>query len=136
MTDTIGADDHIEWTGAVGNWDMPCVCAFSTWPLSLCVSPLLFDRTLSCLVLNGALFSVLYPYCIHAQCLSVVLGSLEAAQACSVLATRDARSGRGSHYDLPALVCLCTKVTWLILPVVICLSQRLSHACLSMNVIQ
>ena len=24
-------------------------------------------------------------------------------------------------------------VTWLILPVVICLSQRLSHACLSMN---
>ena len=27
-------------------------------------------------------------------------------------------------------------VTWLILPVVICLSQRLSHACLSINVIQ
>ena len=26
-----------------------------------------------------------------------------------------------------------TKVTWLILPVVICLSQRLSHACLSIN---
>jgi hypothetical protein len=25
------------------------------------------------------------------------------------------------------------KVTWLILPVVICLSQRLSHACLSIN---
>ena len=25
------------------------------------------------------------------------------------------------------------KVTWLILPVVICLSQRLSHACLSVN---
>ena len=25
------------------------------------------------------------------------------------------------------------SVTWLILPVVICLSQRLSHACLSMN---
>jgi hypothetical protein len=24
-------------------------------------------------------------------------------------------------------------VTWLILPVVICLSQRLSHACLSIN---
>jgi hypothetical protein len=24
-------------------------------------------------------------------------------------------------------------VTWLILPVVICLSQRLSHACLSVN---
>ena len=28
---------------------------------------------------------------------------------------------------------LCTVVTWLILPVVICLSQRLSHACLSIN---
>ena len=27
----------------------------------------------------------------------------------------------------------CVSVTWLILPVVICLSQRLSHACLSMN---
>jgi hypothetical protein len=26
-----------------------------------------------------------------------------------------------------------TVVTWLILPVVICLSQRLSHACLSIN---
>ena len=31
----------------------------------------------------------------------------------------------------------CLKiVTWLILPVVICLSQRLSHACLSISVIQ
>ena len=28
---------------------------------------------------------------------------------------------------------LCRAVTWLILPVVICLSQRLSHACLSIN---
>lgn len=27
----------------------------------------------------------------------------------------------------------CRVVTWLILPVVICLSQRLSHACLSIN---
>ena len=27
-----------------------------------------------------------------------------------------------------------TKVTWLILPVVICLFQRLSHACLSINI--
>ena len=27
----------------------------------------------------------------------------------------------------------CKTVTWLILPVVICLSQRLSHACLSIN---
>ena len=29
---------------------------------------------------------------------------------------------------------VCERIaTWLILPVVICLSQRLSHACLSMN---
>ena len=28
---------------------------------------------------------------------------------------------------------LATLVTWLILPVVICLSQRLSHACLSIS---
>jgi hypothetical protein len=27
----------------------------------------------------------------------------------------------------------CHEVTWLILPVVICLSQRLSHACLSIS---
>ena len=27
----------------------------------------------------------------------------------------------------------CLSVTWLILPVVICLSQRLSHACASIN---
>ena len=31
------------------------------------------------------------------------------------------------------LPCILFGVTWLILPVVICLSQRLSHACLSMN---
>jgi hypothetical protein len=30
-------------------------------------------------------------------------------------------------------VCTVTVDTWLILPVVICLSQRLSHACLSIN---
>ena len=29
--------------------------------------------------------------------------------------------------------CCKMKVTWLILPVVICLSQRLSHACASIN---
>jgi hypothetical protein len=37
----------------------------------------------------------------------------------------------------PACSCVTfslTKVTWLILPVVICLSQRLSHACLSINI--
>ena len=34
------------------------------------------------------------------------------------------------------LMCPTTVHTWLILPVVICLSQRLSHACLSISVIQ
>ena len=52
--------------------------------------------------------------------------------------------GRARHvpYPVPRGVRLkraCARVrsekavTWLILPVVICLSQRLSHACLSMN---
>ena len=31
------------------------------------------------------------------------------------------------------VLCAVKAVTWLILPVVICLSQRLSHACLSIN---
>ena len=34
---------------------------------------------------------------------------------------------------LPLLVPWLRVVTWLILPVVICLSQRLSHACLSIS---
>jgi hypothetical protein len=37
--------------------------------------------------------------------------------------------GRGDDSLSPCL----EIVTWLILPVVICLSQRLSHACLSIN---
>jgi hypothetical protein len=37
-------------------------------------------------------------------------------------------AGRGSASALPLKI-----VTWLILPVVICLSQRLSHACLSIS---
>ena len=37
----------------------------------------------------------------------------------------------------PPPISFCTIVIWLILPVVICLSQRLSHACLSIsNLIQ
>ena len=35
--------------------------------------------------------------------------------------------------DTEILLIVDNKVTWLILPVVICLSQRLSHACLSIN---
>ena len=31
------------------------------------------------------------------------------------------------------VLCMCGDATWLILPVVICLSQRLSHACLSIS---
>ena len=42
------------------------------------------------------------------------------------------REGRSTHSCLPADSRVATsRVTWLILPVVICLSQRLSHACLS-----
>jgi hypothetical protein len=39
------------------------------------------------------------------------------------------RTGFFSHLAGPSV----GIVTWLILPVVICLSQRLSHACLSIN---
>ena len=34
---------------------------------------------------------------------------------------------------VPQVEVIVARATWLILPVVICLSQRLSHACLSMN---
>ena len=42
----------------------------------------------------------------------------------------DASTGAFVHRGDP---CIWKVVTWLILPVVICLSQRLSHACLSIN---
>ena len=34
---------------------------------------------------------------------------------------------------VPGIGPTCNEQTWLILPVVICLSQRLSHACLSIS---
>ena len=40
---------------------------------------------------------------------------------------------RKRHLFVATIVLLWKVVTWLILPVVICLSQRLSHACLSIN---
>jgi hypothetical protein len=42
---------------------------------------------------------------------------------------------KGANFKsfLLKFVLFITRVTWLILPVVICLSQRLSHACLSIN---
>ena len=43
----------------------------------------------------------------------------------------------GSHLLGDAVEKYCLRIViWLILPVVICLSQRLSHACLSISVIQ
>ena len=42
----------------------------------------------------------------------------------------------GSHLRETLLRSKARIVIWLILPVVICLSQRLSHACLSISVIQ
>ena len=38
-----------------------------------------------------------------------------------------------SHVESAEVLSVCTVAIWLILPVVICLSQRLSHACLSIN---
>jgi hypothetical protein len=43
--------------------------------------------------------------------------------------SRRASLGRSKSWGVPTLL----EATWSILPVVICLSQRLSHACLSMN---
>ena len=51
--------------------------------------------------------------------------------------TNSGRALGASRLRGPAASCgsfrACRTVTWLILPVVICLSQRLSHACLSIN---
>ena len=43
------------------------------------------------------------------------------------------KSGCAHATELRSSVLLCGDATWLILPVVICLSQRLSHACLSIS---
>ena len=43
------------------------------------------------------------------------------------------QGGRQSNASLSNSALFQTIVTWLILPVVICLSQRLSHACLSIS---
>ena len=48
-------------------------------------------------------------------------GQLSSNSACSIRVVR------------VGIVGAATKAIWLILPVVICLSQRLSHACLSVN---
>ena len=67
-------------------------------------------------------------------CTTIIMMVIMRKQHCS--ATRAHVGGWG---DGGALVCAfhcpaaSTIVIWLILPVVICLSQRLSHACLSMN---
>ena len=63
-----------------------------------------------------------------------------------VVAARNIQSfAKPNYLALPLYGCLlgdaaewyCLRIViWLILPVVICLSQRLSHACLSINVIQ
>ena len=47
--------------------------------------------------------------------------------------SEDTREGASSFGVRDAFGRFGTVVTWLILPVVICLSQRLSHACLSIN---
>ena len=42
-------------------------------------------------------------------------------------------AGLTEHVNVWSVQSVMRTVTWLILPVVICLSQRLSHACLSLN---
>jgi hypothetical protein len=61
-----------------------------------------------------------------------------AATACAetvyVRALRPGEARHGAWRERRATVLsACKIVTWLILPVVICLSQRLSHACLSIS---
>ena len=51
---------------------------------------------------------------------------LNNASCCTVLVVVGLIGAMGSDWA-------ATVVTWLILPVVICLSQRLSHACLSIS---
>ncbi len=53
-----------------------------------------------------------------------------------VVARYGASFGTGSSektHEVSSMEGLCHEETWLILPVVICLSQRLSHACLSIS---
>ena len=66
--------------------------------------------------------------------------SLEFAWSSTAQAVREALITSGTPHVLRTwgravgrLASLPTIVTWLILPVVICLSQRLSHACLSIS---
>ena len=54
-----------------------------------------------------------------------------------VMGANASHDGRisGSSVERRRTLCFGKAVTWLILPVVICLSQRLSHACLSISVL-
>ena len=53
-----------------------------------------------------------------------------------LMRTRPGGRGTWVSVDVASVAAHCSKkiVTWLILPVVICLSQRLSHACLSITI--
>ena len=68
----------------------------------------------------------------------VLLNEAFRNDACSCIATIVASltlhlEGEMVKYGGMWFATLCWNATWLILPVVICLSQRLSHACVSMN---
>src|SRR3546814_3717034 len=47
--------------------------------------------------------------------------------------THKSKTVNSSSGSIIYILCIFTVGTWLILPVVICLSQRLSHACLSIS---
>jgi hypothetical protein len=83
-------------------------------------------------------------WCLCVCVLSVLFGYMIYAISGHLLSTNDPDVGChfatfvvsllafGFGCDLFSLI-LALYATWLILPVVICLSQRLSHACASMN---
>ena len=60
---------------------------------------------------------------------NTIVGSRLLSQAYGSIAS----IGRSGSDSLVLCMSFSWEVTWLILPVVICLSQRLSHACLSVN---
>ena len=97
---------------------------------------------------KGDLVAVL----VSRTCPSLLIVSFRSSSACLISRMRNATRVWGSvtfeHSNFPfkrmtfvgctdRMICILRRprmsATWLILPVVICLSQRLSHACASMN---
>ena len=84
-------------------------------------------RSALCLEINGLSLSILE----RAAVLDVQ--SLRFTKLCYLPAALPARSYLWENCLFFGLAAVGNAQTWLILPVVICLSQRLSHACLSIS---